>query len=237
MTSDDHAPSRSHPHRLDPEDYRRPGQPCHVIMGTSKRRQVLTNVGVPELVGRSLDASAQRHGCEIMAYCLLPDHLHVFVRVRPAGGDIEAFIHGFKTWTGRELARRGYRSPVWQRSFYDRHARCDNDVAGTISYVMHDPVRRGLCRSPEDWPHAFGAVTGRAGVEPSTCSLCSQVSPLAPLAAAPPARWAVPAEARGSVGEHPKGIATATFAIALPVGRMKGRQARTHAGRCLEPVL
>ena len=153
MSPDDNHTSRSHPHRLDPEDYRRPGQPCHITIATSKQRRFLIDGGVPELIVETLDRSAARHGCDIMAYCILPDHVHIFVRVKPEGGDIAAFLHSFKTWTGRQLALRGAAAPVWQRSYHDRHTRCRDNVAAVIAYVMRNPVREGLCPRPEDWPY------------------------------------------------------------------------------------
>jgi len=144
--------SRKHPHRLDPEDYRRPGQPCHIVLCTKDRRPFLVEEGVPGLLVDAMDTGAELNGCEIMAYCIMPNHLHLFVRVGPSGGDILDFIHSFKTWTGRQLKLRGYVSPAWQRSCHDRHARCDSNVVAAIAYMMENPLRAGLCRKVEEWP-------------------------------------------------------------------------------------
>lgn len=38
---------------------------------------------------------------------------------------------------------------IWERSFWDRHARTQADMTAPVSYVMHNPVRRGLCSGPE----------------------------------------------------------------------------------------
>ncbi len=149
--SDDYT-SRKHPHRLDPDEYRRPGQSCHIVTCTKDKRKLLTDHGVPRVLVDSMDTSANLKGCQILAYCIMPNHMHIFVRVGPNGGDMLAFLHSFKTWTGRQLKLRGYPSPVWQRSCHDRHTRCDDDVPEKIHYVMRNPVRAGLCRTIEEWP-------------------------------------------------------------------------------------
>lgn len=152
MRQDKEYTSRSHPHRLPAEDYRRPGQLCHVAMARRAVALSLIDEDVPGLLVGALDESADRHGCEVIAYCIMPDHLHLLVRVGPHGGDIEAFLHSFKSWTGRELTRRAGGVQVWQRSFHDRHARCRRGLAAAVAYIMMNPVRAGLCRTPEEWP-------------------------------------------------------------------------------------
>lgn len=163
--SDDYT-SRRHPHRLDPDESRRSGQPCHVVLCTKDKRAFLTGDSVPALLVDAMDTSAGLNGCEIMAYCIMPDHIHLFVRVGPDGGDIFAFIHSFKTWTGRQLKLRGCEHQVWQRSCHDRHARCDSNVVAAISYVMENPIRAGLCRAAGEGPWSEFRLRIRAKGEP-----------------------------------------------------------------------
>lgn len=97
---------RRHPHRLDAEKYRIPGQTVLITACTSERRPILLDArGV---IIAALDPAADTHGCGIIAWCLMPEYIHILVRVAPDGGDILRFIHGFKTWTGRMMREAGF---------------------------------------------------------------------------------------------------------------------------------
>ena len=144
---------RRHPHRLDPAKYRLPGQPILVTICSAGQRPVLVDECVREELIGALDVAADSAGCEVMAWCLMPEHVHVLIQVRTEGGDILRFLHGYKAWTGRVMREAGL-GRVWERSFWDRHARSRDDIVAIVSYVMHNPVRRGFCKRPEEWPFA-----------------------------------------------------------------------------------
>lgn len=90
---------------------------------------------------------------DIQAYCFMPDHLHLLVSGKHATSDCLAFINGFKQrsayafkqYTGKRL---------WQHKPYDHILRPDEPWDGVAYYVWMNPVRKGLCARPEDWPHS-----------------------------------------------------------------------------------
>jgi REP element-mobilizing transposase RayT len=47
--------------------------------------------------------------------------------------------------------------PIWQRDFWDTELRNDDSYEAKWEYVRNNPVRRGLCTSPEAWPY-FGEL-------------------------------------------------------------------------------
>ncbi|MFW6157011.1 MAG: REP-associated tyrosine transposase [Armatimonadota bacterium] len=143
---------RRHPKRLEPEKYRVPGQPVLVTICSKDRRPVLAADAVRDELIAALPVAAQTTGCQLMAWCLMPDHIHTLLQIEPAGGDILRFVHSYKSWTGRILKRNSGSS--WERSFWDRHARSRDDIAALISYVLHNPVRAGLCERWDDWPYS-----------------------------------------------------------------------------------
>jgi len=145
---------RRHPHRFAPDAYWMLWQAVRFTVCTKDRRPELTRRGIPEVLVEALDHNATNNGCEIIAYCIMPDHLHVMACVAQQGGDLIALIDGFKKRTGRALRQMGASFPVWQRNYWDRHARSDRDLAEAIEYILMNPVRKGLCLRPEDWPHS-----------------------------------------------------------------------------------
>jgi putative transposase len=144
---------RRHPHRLDPEKYRGPGQPVLTTVCAKDRRPVLTAEAVRDEMIRAMPVAARIGGCQLMAWCLMPDHVHTLLRVGPEGGDILRFLHSYKSWTGRVMTEAGF-SGTWERSFWDRHARSRDDISALISYVLHNPVRSELCEKWDQWPYS-----------------------------------------------------------------------------------
>ena len=92
----------------------------------------------------------RRWQCELLV--LMPDHLHVIVS--PCGEvQLHTIIRNFKSWTAK---RAGV---IWQSGFFEHRLRDGPSAEQKWNYINENPVRRGLVRSPEDWPWVF---TGRA---------------------------------------------------------------------------
>ncbi len=147
-------PVRREPHRFQRWKYQMLWQPVRFTVCVSGQRSVLTRPGVPGLIAGTLQDAAAAHGCALVAYCIMPEHLHVLACVVEEGGDLVSFVETFKQTTGYSLSQEGARAPVWQRGFWDRHVRDSDDLAKAIQYILDNPVRRGLCARPEDWPYA-----------------------------------------------------------------------------------
>src|SRR6266508_2041159 len=39
----------------------------------------------------------------------------------------------------------------WQRDFFDHRLRNHHELEEKTSYILTNPVRKGLCQQPEDW--------------------------------------------------------------------------------------
>jgi hypothetical protein len=42
--------------------------------------------------------------------------------------------------------------PFWQRRYYDRNLRDHEEFVEKLRYIRRNPVIRGLCAAPIDWP-------------------------------------------------------------------------------------
>jgi len=76
---------------------------------------------------------------------------------RPAatrvGGPAATVTGVAATLSGSRLALSGSRySRLWQRSYFEHVLRREEDVAGVVAYILGNPVRAGLCASPEEYP-------------------------------------------------------------------------------------
>jgi REP element-mobilizing transposase RayT len=143
-------PSRKHPHRLDPAMYRLVDWPVFVTF-RAKWRASLCKGAVPCQLVDVLGRIGHRRCVRVHAYCLMPDHLHVVVSVKQADGDVAKWIWYVKRETSKMLGAAG----MWQRSYWDTHAREDEDLEAAVEYLLANPVRKKLCDSWHEWPHSW----------------------------------------------------------------------------------
>jgi putative transposase len=128
------------------------------------RSHDLTTERIGGHILRALRTAAREHGVRISAYCLMPDHLHAVASAKPDGGDLAAWVRAVKRHSARCLRLPG----MWQRSYWDRHAREIEDVGKMIAYVVRNPVRESLCESWEQWPWSWSAWhEGGLGPDPN----------------------------------------------------------------------
>jgi REP element-mobilizing transposase RayT len=105
----------------------------------------------------------------VYAYCLMPDHLHAVVRLRiPGRGrtplweaegapprELVRLVGQFKSYTTTQVAwKHGLPGSLWQRDFYDRIPRGEEEFRAQCRYVLENPVRRGLVAEWREYPWA-----------------------------------------------------------------------------------
>ena len=141
---------RRHPHRLSAEEYRVPDE---VVFATwcSRWHLALTEERVVHLVVHAMGRAAVGQGVHMHAYCIMPEHVHAVASVREPAGDIAAWVRFAKREAAAALSAPG----MWQRSYWDRHARADEDVVAMVQYTLDNPVRRGLRAHWTEWPYSW----------------------------------------------------------------------------------
>ena len=114
-----------------------------------------------------LQAQRGRCGFHLVAWVLMPEHVHLLLWHKLPGYPVSKILWGLK----RDVARRvvsGFRdraSPMldlmlntrgqhqfWQRGGgHDRNIFSDHEVREKIDYINLNPVRRGLVEKATDW--------------------------------------------------------------------------------------
>src|ERR1700692_1181919 len=79
---------------------------------TANRNRAFEEDGVVRGCILQLRRSAERHGFALVAYCFLPDHLHLLVYGTSLDADLPAFMIHFKKVTGFEYSRGSVRNFV-----------------------------------------------------------------------------------------------------------------------------
>jgi putative transposase len=146
-------PDRHHPHRLADEAYDTPHCVVFITICAKSGRAILCTEDCAPIIIDCIRQGCEIHSLDLIAYCVMPDHVHIVVMTRQ-GSDFLNYLKGFKWATSRRMHQAGIVGKVWQRSYWDRHHRDDDDVTTMIEYVMNNPVRKEPCRRPEDWTHS-----------------------------------------------------------------------------------
>ena len=146
-------PDRHHPLRLSAEAYAEENRVVFVTVCTAKRRGLLATADRASLAIEALRCTCANVGMALIAYCVMPDHLH-FVVGTLGEGSVPTLVMRFKGRSSRDLRESGIEGAVWERSYWDRHARKEDDLTKMVEYVLANPVRRGLCAAAEEWPYA-----------------------------------------------------------------------------------
>lgn len=91
---------------------------------------------------------AERGEWFIHLLLLMPDHLHA-VMIFPREVSISRTIGQWKRYVAR------LKGIDWQRDFFEHRLRNDENLLEKTSYIRMNPVRKGLCSRPEEWPYAW----------------------------------------------------------------------------------
>lgn len=104
----------------------------------------------------------------LLAYCIMPNHMHIIVQLNeppketeidtPIGeaetrwSPLAKFMHSLKSFTAHEantiLGRAG---EFWQHESYDHWVRDDAELQRIVDYIAANPITAGLVLKPQDW--------------------------------------------------------------------------------------
>ena len=120
----------------------------------------LANPSVARLVVDTLQHfDGERY--RLHAWCVMPNHVHVLVT--PLGSQtLSAIVHSWKSFIANQANRQlGRSGRFWMTEYFDRALRTDRHFRAVVEYIEHNPVKAGLCETPEDWPwSSLGAFLG-----------------------------------------------------------------------------
>ncbi len=123
----------------------------HFITFSCYRRQPLLNrVAAYRVFEHELEAVRLSYGFVVAGYVLMPEHVHLLVG-EPLASSLSVALQVLKQNISRKLMQQGD-VRFWQRRYYDFNVHSEFKRLEKLSYMHHNPVRRGLVTKPEDWP-------------------------------------------------------------------------------------
>ena len=118
----------------------------------------------------------------LLAYCVMPNHVHVLLRVledtkerasAQAGllaatgdettdshGPLAGIMHSLKSYTANEANKvLGRTGQFWQHESFDHWVRDEDELERIVEYIAWNPVKANLVRKPHEW--CFGSAHDR----------------------------------------------------------------------------
>jgi putative transposase len=93
----------------------------------------------------------------VIAYCFMPDHLHLLVEGQSDDSDCREFISRAKQYSGFHYkAAFGHR--LWQRYGYEHVLRNEEAAVSVARYILENPVRAKMVERITDHPHSGSSV-------------------------------------------------------------------------------
>jgi len=131
---------------------------------TFQRQKLFLVPDVMRLLLDTVEHVREMHPFEIIAYCVLPDHVH-FLWQMPEddtnysmriGVIKRRFSIQFISKYGDRLQKsdsqtRRREVTIWQRRFWEHLIRDEKDLNQHIDYIHYNPVKHGLVSKVRDW--------------------------------------------------------------------------------------
>lgn len=105
----------------------------------------------------------QKHPFEIIAVCVLPEHIHLLIRLPENDSDYPMRLRMIKAKFSQALPkteaisaarRRKNERGIWQRRYWEHQIRNDRDLNAHIDYIHFNPVKHGYVGRVADWPYS-----------------------------------------------------------------------------------
>lgn len=134
-------PKRKPTPRLKCFDYK--GQYAYSITICSNNdTQIFTGEQAVKMVLESLYSVCSEEQFQVLAYCFMPDHLHLLLAGEEKSNLVKT-MKSFKQISSYRF-RKICRGTLWQRGYYDHTLRKDEDIEKVARYIWANPVRKGL---------------------------------------------------------------------------------------------
>jgi putative transposase len=118
------------------------------------RRSVFVHADIVGRVLTQIQLAADRNGFAILAYCFMPDHLHLLVEGVLDDADLQKFMKSWKQKTGFDYSKANAGQRLWQVGFFDHVLRSEESTHRHARYILANPVRAGLVQSIDEYPFA-----------------------------------------------------------------------------------
>src|SRR3954462_3918980 len=140
-----------------------PAAPHHVTQRGNRRQPVFFSDEDYAAYSDLVAAACAAHDVQCLAWCLMPNHVHLILTPSDADGLRAALAEAHRRYSRRINLAHGWTGYLFQGRFAS-YPMDEAHLMAAVRYVELNPVRAKLAASAEDWrwSSARAHVTGRA---------------------------------------------------------------------------
>jgi REP element-mobilizing transposase RayT len=125
-----------------------------LLSSTGHGRTWLRQPEVAAIVAQALHHPDGK-GHDLRCYCIMPNHVHLVVRLPIEALPLTKTLQLLKGYSGRQANRLlGLSGAFWQAESYDHVVR-PGELERIINYVLNNPVKAKLVDDWEKWPYSY----------------------------------------------------------------------------------
>lgn len=109
----------------------------------------------------------------LLAYCIMPTHVHFIIREIKEGGTIEFMSQTLQGYTQYFNALHNRKGPLWEGRFTNVLIEAEEQMRHTIRYVHLNPSTAYLVNNPLEWQ--FSSYKEYLALIPKRDCLCDQI--------------------------------------------------------------
>ncbi len=119
---------------------------------TEQLQPILTHPDIRQALRQAVQAVRQKYPFEIIAWVLLPDHLHTIWQIPDGDANYSERWRQIKRFTQYHCRRQFPK--MWQKRFWEHTIRDEEDFAKHMDYLHFNPVKHGYAEKVRDWPYS-----------------------------------------------------------------------------------
>jgi putative transposase len=140
----------NHGHRLRTGRQSESGRIYLLTAVTHGRQQFFKDWGMGRLVVHEFRRAQESGNATSIAWVVMPDHFHWLVELH--NGDLPKLMQTTKSRSARAMNKeRGCHETLWQKGYFDRALRREEDLKAAARYIIANPLRAGLVTSVRDY--------------------------------------------------------------------------------------
>lgn len=123
-----------------------------VTINTHSREKYFCNKTIVHQTVEILGDVSCEMDFDVIAYCFMPDHLHLVLTGKSQQSNLQKYISKFKQKSGFLFSCQYKGRKLWAISYHDRVLRKEEAIKNVALYTFRNPVEAGLVEKSIDYP-------------------------------------------------------------------------------------
>jgi putative transposase len=130
------------------------GYPHHIVQRGNNKEKVFLDRKDYEKYLSFLEKYSEEKEAFILAYCLMPNHVHLLVKPSEDDGLAKLMQGATLCYTQYFNRKEGRTGRLWECRYHSTVVDGDSYLWTVSKYIEKNPVRAGIVKKPEDYPYS-----------------------------------------------------------------------------------